>query len=65
MRIDLLLYMYQLIVEEAWSAHGTSLSYGVFLTKFLMAPGIVISDGEQRTPVSSALNKAMMSRSEE
>ncbi|KAB1225211.1 hypothetical protein CJ030_MR1G025756 [Morella rubra] len=62
-KIDLLLYMYNLIVDEAWSMHDTSLPYGVFLTKFLMDRGVIVSDGEPRTPIDSALNKATMSRS--
>lgn len=62
-RIDLPLYMYQLTMEEAWSTHGTSLPYGMFLAKFVMAQGVMINDGELRTSVSSALNKATMLRS--
>lgn len=62
-QIDLPLYMYQLIMEEAWSTHGTSLPYDVFLAKFVMAQGVMISDGEPHTSVSSALNKVTMLRS--
>ena len=55
--------MYQLIGDEVWSMHGTSLPYGVFLAKFLADWGVLICDEELRTPVGSALNKATMSRS--
>ncbi|KAB1222750.1 hypothetical protein CJ030_MR2G026844 [Morella rubra] len=62
-RIDLSLYMYNLIVDDAWSMHGTGLPYGVFMTNFLIDRGVVVNDTKLRTPISSALNKAMLSRS--
>lgn len=62
-RIDLPLYMYKLIVEEAWSMQGTSLPYGVFVTRYLEDHSVPTHDGELRTPVGSTINKATMSKS--
>lgn len=61
--INLPLYMYELILDEAWSTHSHSLSYSVFLTEFLNDQGVVIGDQETHKVVMSALNKATMSSS--
>ncbi|KAB1226623.1 hypothetical protein CJ030_MR1G027494 [Morella rubra] len=63
MRIDFLLYMFELIMDEAWEIKEYSLPYGVFLTQFLISRGVVIAASDTRKEVKSALNKFTLSRS--
>ncbi|KAB1223932.1 hypothetical protein CJ030_MR2G000633 [Morella rubra] len=51
-RIDFPLYMFELIMDEAWEIKEYSLPYGVFLTQFLISRGVVIaaSDTQQQRP---------------
>ena len=35
--------MFELIMDEAWGIKEYSLSYGVFLTQFLISQGVVIA----------------------
>ncbi|KAB1205738.1 hypothetical protein CJ030_MR7G028077 [Morella rubra] len=62
-RIDFSLYMFELIMDDAWGIKDNSLQYGVFLTQFLIQRGVMIGDGETRKEVKSALNKFTLSRS--
>ncbi|KAB1202074.1 hypothetical protein CJ030_MR8G018167 [Morella rubra] len=61
-RIDFLLYMFELIMDEAWEIKEYSLPYGVFLTQFLISRGVVIAALDTRKEVKSALNKFTLSR---
>ncbi|KAB1200982.1 hypothetical protein CJ030_MR0G005440 [Morella rubra] len=62
-RIDFPLYMFELIMDEAWEIKEYSLPYGVFLTQFLISRGVVIAASDTRKEVKSALNKFTLSRS--
>ena len=62
-RIDFPLYMFKLIMDEAWGIKEYSLPYGVFLTQFLIFRGVVIAASDTRKEVKSALNKFTLSRS--
>ncbi|KAB1220015.1 NAC domain-containing protein 43 [Morella rubra] len=62
-RIDFSLYMFELIMDEAWEIKEYSLPYGVFLTQFLISRGVVIAASDTRKEVKSALNKFTLSRS--
>ncbi|KAB1211913.1 hypothetical protein CJ030_MR5G000974 [Morella rubra] len=42
-QIDFPLYMFELIMDEAWGIKEYSLPYGVFLTQFLISQGVVIA----------------------
>ncbi|KAB1207604.1 hypothetical protein CJ030_MR7G022906 [Morella rubra] len=57
------LYMFELIMDEAWGIKEYSLPYGVFLTQFLISRGVVIAASDTRKEVKSALNKFTLSRS--
>ncbi|KAB1203341.1 hypothetical protein CJ030_MR8G016486 [Morella rubra] len=57
------LYMFELIMDDAWGIKDNSLPYGVFLTQFLIQRGVAIGDGETRKEVMSAVNKFTLSRS--
>ncbi|KAB1200999.1 hypothetical protein CJ030_MR0G005323 [Morella rubra] len=61
--IDFPLYMFELIMDEAWGIKEYSLPYGVFLTQFLISRGVVIAASDTRKEVKSALNKFTLSRS--
>lgn len=61
--VDPPLYMYKLILQEAWSTQGTSLSYSVFFTQCLEHHGVPIHDNELHTPVGNTINRNTMSRS--
>ncbi|KAB1202813.1 hypothetical protein CJ030_MR8G024926 [Morella rubra] len=56
-------YMFELIMDEAWEIKEYSLPYGVFLTQFLISRGVVIAASDTRKEVKSALNKFTLSRS--
>ncbi|KAB1209109.1 hypothetical protein CJ030_MR6G015495 [Morella rubra] len=62
-RIDFPLYMFEVIMDEAWEIKEYSLPYGVFLTQFLISRGVVIAASDTRKEVKSALNKFTLSRS--
>ncbi|KAB1220351.1 hypothetical protein CJ030_MR3G009811 [Morella rubra] len=62
-RIDFSLYMFEVIMDEAWEIKEYSLPYGVFLTQFLISRGVVIAASDTRKEVKSALNKFTLSRS--
>ncbi|KAB1213099.1 Mitogen-activated protein kinase kinase kinase MLT [Morella rubra] len=61
--IDFSLYMFELIIDEAWGIKEYSLSYGVFLTQFLISRGVVIATSNTRKKVKSMLNKFTLSKS--
>ncbi|KAB1227459.1 hypothetical protein CJ030_MR1G023805 [Morella rubra] len=42
------LYMFELIMDDAWGIKDNNLPYGVFLTQFLIQQGVAIGDGETR-----------------
>ncbi|KAB1226284.1 hypothetical protein CJ030_MR1G001720 [Morella rubra] len=44
--IDFPLYMFELIMDDAWGIKDNNLPYGVFLTQFLIQQGVAIGDGE-------------------
>ncbi|KAB1219444.1 hypothetical protein CJ030_MR3G001073 [Morella rubra] len=52
-RIDFPLYMFELIMDEAWGIKEYSLPYGVFLTQFLISRGVVIAASDTRKESSS------------
>ncbi|KAB1216259.1 hypothetical protein CJ030_MR4G020687 [Morella rubra] len=52
-RIDFPLYMFELIMDEAWEIKEYSLPYGVFLTQFLISRGVVIAASDTRKESSS------------
>ncbi|KAB1220454.1 hypothetical protein CJ030_MR3G009914 [Morella rubra] len=62
-RINFPLYMFELIIDEAWRIKDYSLSYGVFLTQFLISQGVVIAAEETHKGVMNVLNKFTLSRS--
>ncbi|KAB1219955.1 hypothetical protein CJ030_MR3G022811 [Morella rubra] len=47
-RIDFPLYMFEVIMDEAWEIKEYSLPYGVFLTQFLISRGVVIAASDTR-----------------
>jgi hypothetical protein len=61
--IDFPLYMFELIMDEAWGIKEYSLPYGVFLTQFLISRGVTITVEDTRKGVKSALTKFTLSRS--
>ncbi|KAB1216801.1 hypothetical protein CJ030_MR4G015415 [Morella rubra] len=52
-RIDFPLYMFEVIMDEAWEIKEYSLPYGVFLTQFLISRGVVIAASDTRKESSS------------
>ncbi|KAB1223520.1 hypothetical protein CJ030_MR2G011255 [Morella rubra] len=56
-RINFLLYMFELIMDEAWGIKEYSLPYGMFLTQFLISRGVVIAASDSCKEVNNALNK--------
>ncbi|KAB1212964.1 hypothetical protein CJ030_MR5G005110 [Morella rubra] len=61
--IDFLLYMFELIMDDAWGIKDNSLPYGVFLTQFHIHRGGAIGDEETRKEVLSMLKKFTLSKS--
>ncbi|KAB1221417.1 hypothetical protein CJ030_MR2G013141 [Morella rubra] len=47
-RIDFPLYMFEVIMDEAWEIKEYSLPYSVFLTQFLISRGVVIAASDTR-----------------
>ncbi|KAB1220447.1 hypothetical protein CJ030_MR3G009907 [Morella rubra] len=64
MRIDFSLYMFELIMDEAWGIKEYSLLYSVLLTQFLICRGVLIAVSDTRKEVKSTLNKFTLFRSQ-
>ncbi|KAB1211839.1 putative cysteine-rich receptor-like protein kinase 31 [Morella rubra] len=61
-RIDFPLYMFELIMDEAWGIKEYSLPYGVFLTQFLISRGVVIAADTRARGQEGALTRRFARR---
>ncbi|KAB1200816.1 hypothetical protein CJ030_MR0G006225 [Morella rubra] len=55
--IDFSLYMFEMIMDEAWGIKEYSLPYGVFLTQFLISRGVVIAASDTRKESSGGYRR--------